>query len=249
MIIAGIKMAPFIGFAQFTWLRKYSRHPEKAPIEYRYKKVRKLVSRIVKSLKLDIKANNLEYLNNHEGSFLGISNHRNFFDPLIYIYFSEKPISFVAKKEAFGFPFVSRVMKTIDAFSIDRDDVMNQFRLFKDVGERLKKNDLSYFIFAEGTRMRDPNQIHTLPYKDGSLKPAYWGEKDIIFAASIGTNSLTSKKPKGFKKRNVTFEFHKPLKYSEFKDQPTTALMPVIEKITNDSLIKIAKENNSRNLK
>ena len=86
---------------------------------------------------------------------------------------------------------------------IDREDVLLQSKRFKQISERLKKNDLSYFIFAEGTRMRDPNQVHTLPYKDGTLKPAYWAEKDIIFVSSHGTHLVSMKKPKGFKKRNI----------------------------------------------
>ena len=98
--------------------------------------------------------------------------------------------------------FVKQIVKSIDAFSIDREDMLHQLQLFKAVGERLKKNDLSYYIFAEGTRMKDPNQIHTLSYKDGAIKPAFWASKDIIFCATYGTHLLTMKKPKGFKKRN-----------------------------------------------
>ena len=249
LITAGIKLAPRILFSQMTFLRRYSRHPERTPLEVRYKKVRKLIVKIVETMKIDVKVNGLDFLRNQEGSFLGISNHRNFFDPLFYMYLSEKPVSFIAKKEAFKIPFVSRVMKAVDAFSIDRDDVMNQFRLFRAVADRLSKNDLSYFIFAEGTRMRDPNQIHTLPFKDGSIKPAYWAHKDIIFAATYGTHLMTMKKPKGYKIRNITIEFHKPLKYEDYKNQKTTQVMPLIENITNKTLVKIAKENDSRNLK
>lgn len=249
LVLSAIKLAPRILLARITWMRKYSKHPESAPIEVRYQKVRKLIIKVINALKVDIKATNVDYLNNHEGSFLGISNHRNLFDPIFYIYFSEKPISFVAKKEAFKLPFIASVMKSIDAFSIDRQDLMNQFRLFKEVGERLKKNDLSYFIFAEGTRMKNPDQIQTLPYKDGTLKPAYWAEKDVLTVAMYGTHLLTMKKPKGYTKRNVTLEFQAPIKFSEIKDKPTTQVMPAIEKITNVTLERLVKENNSRNLK
>lgn len=248
-IYEGIKASPFILSAQFTWLRRYAKHPERYPIEVRYARVRKLVKHIVKAMGVDIVANNIDYINNHEGVYLGISNHRQAFDPLYYIYLSEKPISFLAKKEAFKIPFVARVMKAIDAFSIDREDVMDQVRLFKDISERLKKGDLSYYIFAEGTRMKDPDSLSTLPYKDGSLKPAFWAEKDIIFAVHYGTDKVLKKMPKGFKKRNITFEFHQPIKYQDIKNKTTTTVMPLIEKISNDTLKRIAEQNSSRNLK
>lgn len=248
MILAALKVGPRILCSSLTWVRRYAKHPESTPIDVRYKKVRHLVIKIISALKIDVKANNLDYLNKHEGTYLGISNHRHAFDPLFYIYLSEKPVSFIAKKEAFSMPFVKQIMKSIDAFSIDRDDLMHQLTLFKAVAERLKKNDLSYFVFAEGTRQKNPELIQTLPYKDGALKPAYWAEKDVIFSATYGTELVTRNKPEGFKKRNATFEFQQ-LAFNEIKNKNTTEVMPIIEKITNNTLVKIAKENNARNLK
>lgn len=248
-ILGCIWLGPRILFARVTWMRKYSKHPEKTPIEIRYKKVRKLIIRIIKHLHLDLKINHLEYLNEHKDSFLGISNHRSFFDPVFYIYLSERPVSFVAKKETLKIPFVRNIIMSVDGLFIDREDMLHQLKLFKEIGERLKKNDLSYFIFAEGTRMKNPDQLQTLPYKDGALKPAYWAEKDIIFVSTHGSHLISMKKPKGFKKRNIAIEFHQPLKYQDFKDKSTTEVMPMIEKITNETVIKLAKDNNSRNLK
>lgn len=248
-ILGCIWLGPRILFARVTWMRSYSKHPERTPIEIRYKKVRKLIIRIIKYLNFDIKINHLEYLNEHKDSFLGISNHRNFFDPVFYIYLSERPVSFVAKKETLKIPFVRNIIMSVDGLFIDREDMLHQLKLFKEIGERLKKNDLSYFIFAEGTRMKNPDQLQTLPYKDGALKPAYWAEKDIIFVSTHGSHLVSMKKPKGFKKRNIAIEFHQPLKYQDFKDKSTTEVMPMIEKITNENIIKLAKDNNSRNLK
>ncbi len=249
IIRAAFILGPKILLARLTWMRKYSHNPNKYPIEVRYKKVRQLIIKILDTLKLDIKAINLDYLNKHEGSYLGLSNHRHAFDPLLYIYLSEKPISFLAKKEAFKMPFVKQIMKSIDAFSIDREDILHQLKLFKDIASRLEKNDLSYFIFPEGTRQKNLSLVSTLPYKDGAIKPAYWAKKDIIFVSMYGSEVITKKKVDGFKKRNITFYVNEPIKFKSIENKPTTEVMPRIEKLSNKNLITSHQENISRNLK
>lgn len=248
-ILAFIKTGPSIIYAYFRWMIKYSRHPEKAPIEKRYQLVRNLLLKAIKNLNLDIKYINLNYMTEQKDTYIGLCNHRHFMDPVFFICASEKPISFVAKMEAFKIPFVGRILRAIDAFSIDREDVMQQVHLFKKISEELAKGKVSYYVFPEGTRMKIKEQIHTLKYKDGSIKPAYWAQKNILYAASFGSKLVFSKLPSGFKKRNITIYFHQPLKYDEFKDKKTMEIMPEIEKRTNETLLELVVENNSRNLK
>jgi len=196
-----LKVAPSVAWAELTWLKRFSRHPERYPIEQRYQKVRKFLRHVVNMLEIDVKFNNFEVLNNQDKCYLGLSNHRHFVDPLFYIYYSEKPISFVSKIENAKKPFIKDVMKAMDVLCIDRNDLLSQVRVFKRVSERIKKNELSYFIFPEGTRMKIKEQVHTLPYKDGALKAAYWAGCDIIPCATYGSDYLLLKKREGLKKR------------------------------------------------
>lgn len=243
----GFKVAPVVAWAELTWLHRWARHPEKVPLEKRYKKVRKFIRRVINLLELDIKFNNVNLLNNQNKCFLGLSNHRHYIDPLLYIYYSEKPISFVSKKENKKLPLVKDVLSVLEVEFIDRDDVLTQVKIFKKIASRIKNNELTYFIFPEGTRMKNHEQIHTLPYKEGAIKPAYWAETDIIPCVSYGTDYLTKKRHPELKKRNVTVEAIKIYQYEKIKDIKTMDLMPQIEKESNDKIKQLVKECLSRN--
>lgn len=244
-----LKVAPTVLHAELFWLHRWARHPERVPLEKRYNKVRKLTRRIIDLLEIDVKFKNSSLINSQKKCYLGLSNHRHFIDPLFYIYYSEKPISFVSKIENAKKPFVKDVMACIDCLYIDREDVINQVRVFKKMSERIKNNELSYFIFPEGTRMKNRNQINTLHYKDGSIKPAYWAECDIIPCATYGSDFMLIKKNPKLKKRNITIEAIKIIKHEVFSSMTTIALMPLIEKDSNSALEKLYKENLSRNLR
>jgi len=244
-----LKVAPTIIWAELSWLKRYAKHPEKYPIELRYNKARKLIRRVINKLELDVKFNNVDILNTQDKCFLGLSNHRHFIDPLFYIYYSEKPVSFVSKKENIKKPFVRDVMKAIDVLCIDREDVISQIRAFKTVAERIKKNELTYFIFPEGTRMKNREQLETLPFKEGALKVAYWAECDVVPCATYGSDYLLLKKRPNLKKRNITIEALKTIRYSDIKDKTTIQVMPLIHKDINEKLKDLYNQTLSRNLK
>ena len=238
-VFCALRIGPYVIYCYFFWILRYSRHPEKYPFQLRYKRVKKLVNKVMNAFKLDFRVENSNYLKEMNKPFLGVSNHRYFLDPIFYIYLSDFPVSFVAKKEAYKIPFIGRVMRAIDVYFIDRDDVMSQVRIFKSLAKRLQKGDVAYFIFPEGTRLKD-HSIRLLDYKDGAIKPAYWGNVDILNATLYATDFTLDNKKKGMKKRPVFFTFFKAIKYQEFKDNPTTEVMPYLEKESLEALNKMA---------
>jgi len=242
-----LRLSPMILFNYFWWMKRCSKHPEKLPLEVRYKRLRKILVKTFKVLKIDIKVNNSEYINKGDKPVLYTCNHRFFLDPCFLMNLSEKPVSFIAKKELRDKPFLGTAIKSIDGFFIERDDLMSQVRLFKAVAEKMKKDNVSYLIFPEGTRMKDKNKIETLPFKDGSIKLAYWANVDIVPMAMIGNENVFSKKPKGYKKINVGVTFFKPYKINEIKDISTTKITPEIYKMTNDELKLLYQDNLNRN--
>lgn len=248
-ILCFIRIGPSIIFNYFRWINKCSKNPDRLPLEERYRRLRKLIIKSFKIMKLDIKVNNINYLTQSNKNVLITCNHRFFLDPIYFIYASEKPVSFIAKKQLEKIPFLGKTIKAIDGYFIDREDLMGQMRLFKDVANRMKKGDISYLIFPEGTRMKDKDKVETLPYKDGSIKLAYWANVDIVPACMIGNEKCFDKKDKGYKRRNVGISFLKPYKISEIKDIPTTKITPEIYKNTNIELKNLYIQNQERNKK
>lgn len=241
-VFLALRLLPYFIYCYFFWIIRYSRNPKKYPFTKRYMRVRRLSKRIIKAYNLDVKVYGLENIKEAKTPFLGVSNHRNFLDPIFLICLFENPISFVAKKESEKLPFVGRILHIIDGYFIDRQDILSQARLFKELSDSLKTGEVSYFIYPEGTRLRDLTCTSTLPYKHGSIKPAYWANTDIVYVAHYGADFTLLPKKKGMKKRPVYFTIFKPLKHQDFKDVQTIDLMPFIERNSRDAVLKMANE-------
>ena len=180
-------------FDYFAWMIKYSRHPERYPLEERYKKVRSLLLFIAKALRVDFKVEGLEKYLNNDKSVLIVSNHLSNFDPLALVCISEKPLSFVAKIETKKFPFIGRIIKAIDGVFLDRNDIRQEIKAIKTVSQRLSENKLSYCIFPEGTRNKQHDIEHMLDFKPGAFKAATMSKSDVVLVSLYGSYRVLEK--------------------------------------------------------
>ena len=89
---------PAILYYHLFYMIRYSRHPEKYPLEKRYKVARKEISYVIGLFKLDYHLEGMDQFVESNEKYLLISNHLSFFDPLMIIIKSEKPVTFIAKK-------------------------------------------------------------------------------------------------------------------------------------------------------
>lgn len=93
------------------------------------------------------------------GPVLLVSNHISWLD--IPVLSSVMPLSFVAKKEVSGWPFISLLAKLQRTLFIDRNRRSDVARTTNAISERLENNE-RILLFAEGTSS-DGNQV--LPFK------------------------------------------------------------------------------------
>lgn len=175
-----------VAFEYFAWILPYSRHPERYALSLRYQKVRRLVLFVISGLGLNVEAEGKELLLPEEGC-LFIGNHVGASDPLLLIALSSKPISFVAKKEMKKTPIVGRVFRAIDGLFLDRDDAFQAVRLFREAAKSIQEQGLSYCIYPEGTRNKDPYSGHSGEFHPGSFKIAYMAKCPIITFLQFGT--------------------------------------------------------------
>lgn len=185
---------PVIIFYHFRYTRRFLKHPERYSLEYKYQKIRKEIVFVIKRFKIDFIAHNYEPVANLKEKSLIISNHLSDLDPLFIIAMSEKPITFIAKKEMFDFPFVGKAAKVIEAFSLDRQNIMNQIKQIKDVVTYLKDpTKPSVIVFIEGTRNKHPENP-CLEFHAGTLKIAQMANVPLVITSLYGTFRVLDKK-------------------------------------------------------
>lgn len=222
------------------YINRYARHPEKYPLEKRYKKIHDLVVYVVDHMRPDFKVKGHEYIEQLEKEnkvFLAVANHQSNMDPIVMLYFCEKPISFVAKKETLKFPIVGKVIKSLDGFFLDRDDLRQTLKVMIDLSKRFEKGDLSYLIFPEGTRNKHLDEYLLAPYKPGALKAAKKAGVKILPLASWGNYRLLDRKYN--KKRTpLEYTFFEPLDDEFVKSNDTDT---ICNKIFNMTLEEVAE--------
>ena len=225
VLIAG----PVILYYHFVYMIKFSRHPEKYPLEKRYAIARKEISFVIGLFHLDYTMENFEAFTQSKDKSLLISNHLSFFDPLMIIIKSEKPVTFIAKKEVFKMPFVKRVAKAIEVFPLDRDNIMSQISEIKKVVTYLKDpNKPSVIVYIEGTRNRKPEEP-CLDFHAGTLKIAQMAGCPINVAATYGSFRALSMHSH-LRKYPVYFSILETINSEEFKKYNTNELAGILRK-------------------
>lgn len=191
------KCAPYVLFSYFAWMLKYSKHPEKYDIKLRFFKVQKLIRKVLKAFRVNVSECNLEQFNSvnpEDPSRLLICNHLSDADPLVFIAYSKRPITFVSKKEVQKFPLVGRIVKILGGKFIDRDDLKMQLKIFKNIEEEMKNNKgIDWVIFPEGTRNKEHiEEVQEFHY--GTFKPAMRNNLDIYVFSIFGTQRVLNGK-------------------------------------------------------
>ncbi len=217
---------PRIVWSYFAWMIKYARHPERYPLEKRYERIRSLVLFIFRHFHVDIIVQGEEYLLQQKNPYVIYANHYSYFDPLLLVAISERPITFVSKKEATKFPFIGKVVKALEGIAIDRSDLRAQLRMV-DQAVKMIEGGRSMAIFPEGTRNRNP-ELLLGDFKPGALKLSYRTGAPILPCAIFGTSRPLSSKSH-LKVYPLWVRFFKPLEKNEFLQLNTIHLAQRIQ--------------------
>lgn len=203
-------------FYYLIYFAKFNRHPDKYSMEYRYKKVRKLVLYVLKCFRVDYVVSGYDKFLDLQGKCLIVSNHQSDADPLVMIAKHEKPITFIAKKEAFSFPFIGAALKCLEGFSLDRENLMNQISQIRDIVAHLKdESKPNIVVYIEGTRNKHPEDA-CLPFHAGTLKIAKMAGVKVVPIEIYSTFRILSKKHY-LKHYPVFLNYDDPIDYSKYE--------------------------------
>lgn len=233
-----VTFLPYAFGCYFSWIRKYAKHPEKAPIEKRYQKVSTLIKNLNKAMDVEVHAFGKE--NIPEGVNYFVSNHVAEYDPLIIIREAEKPVSVIAKMEAKKYPFVGKLIQSIQGVFIDRKDLKQSLKEMIVVRDELQGKEKSWLIFPEGTRNRDDKKV-LREFHAGSLKPAMRTNTPIVPVVVYGTQRITNTKPR-YKKYPVYVEFCKPINPSDYPDMNPQEFADMVRNVIQQKLTYNARK-------
>ena len=119
-------------------------------------------------------------------NFLFIANHQSMLDILVVYSLVPVPLSFIAKKELFWFPFLNIHLWLAGCVSIDRHSLRRSYRDIQTAVDLLKRKR-SIFIFPEGTRQTED---HIGPFKPGFLKLAQEAGVDLVPIVMRGSGKV-----------------------------------------------------------
>lgn len=207
-------------YYNLRYFRSFSKHPEKYPFEYRYAIVRKMVLYVLRHFHVDYKVDGFNNFSDLNQKCLIVSNHHSDADPLIMVALHEKPITFISKKEAFDFPIVGNALRALEAFSLDRDNLMNQISQIRDIVAHLKdESKPNLLVYIEGTRNRHPED-GCLQFHAGTLKISKMANVPVIPMTIYGTSRILSGKSY-LKKYPVFVEYMPKIEYFNYENFDT----------------------------
>ena len=228
--------------ANFRYFRKFAKHPEKYPIEYRYAVTRKIVLKVLKRFHVDYKVEGFENYEKLNGKCLMVSNHHSDADPLVMIALHEKPITFISKQEAFDYPIVGNGLRGIGAFSLDRDNLMNQIGQIREIVSHLKdENNPNILVYIEGTRNRKPENA-CLPFHAGTLKISKMAGVPVVPLTIYGTSRILNGKSY-LKKYPAYVEYMEPIDYAKLEKFDTNDEAASLRKAMDKQIDEIRQKD------
>ena len=149
------------------------------------------------------------------GGFIIASNHVSYLDPAVLVASLNRKIYFITKKEVFKNTFISFLLKNMNAFSVDRDNV-DMFAFKKAMNILREEKVLG--IFPEGTRSSN-GELQEL--KMGALKIAM---KTGVPILPVGINGTHKIYPRGIKfpilfKHKIIVKYGAPRHFNKLKSK------------------------------
>lgn len=202
--------------AYFSWILPYSRHPDKEPLNIKFKKLKYFINKINKNLNIDLHVRGLDGLP-LETKAAYLPNHMSAYDPMIISSVLPEATTYLSKVENKKIPIVGRIIAAMDGCFLDRSNfqkaVAAMMTIEKDLGEKNK----NWVIFPEGTRNRNPN-APLLEFHKGSFSAIMRAQAPIVPVAMYGTHNCLKSKYK-LKKYPIYLTFLKPIMPEDYKDK------------------------------
>ncbi len=219
--------------------KKFNKHKEKYSIKERCAYANKLGVKLARRpFRTKFIITGEEYIKQTPGQVLFVSNHVSAIDPILFIAFSDRPVSFLGKNSILKMPFVGNILKSIDGSFIDREDLRSEIKVFREIHNLLKAQpDLSYCVFPEGTRAKGPD-FKMADFKGGSFKIATRLDLPIIPVATW-LNERPMDPHYHYHKYPIQIAYCKPILPEEYEKMTTGQIAAIAEERIKEKLAEL----------
>lgn len=150
------------------------------------------ISIVLWMLRIKISVKNKELIDDVDGRFLLVSNHRSNFDPILTYYaFRKKDLAFVSKPENFKIPVAGAIIRKCCFLAIDRSNPRNAIKTLRKASDLIKNDVVSMGIYPEGTRSKDGS---LLDFHDGVFKIAQNANVPVVVITVKNTEKIAKRK-------------------------------------------------------
>lgn len=167
--------------------------------------------------------------------YVFISNHQSTMDIPVCVASIPSSLRMLAKKELFRVPVFGWAIWVGGFIKIDRENREKAIKSLDQAAERLKKEDISPLVYAEGTRSPD-GKIH--PFKKGGFVLAINSGRQIVPVTIKGTDKIMPKNAYTIFSGHVHIHIGKPVDTSEFDFAARNDLVKKVQNIIEEQFYK-----------
>lgn len=175
---------------------------------------------------------------------LFVGNHRSYFDIVIGYTLVKNLCGFVSKKEMARIPVLSAWMKNLHCLFLDRENLKEGLKTILKGIEQVKAG-ISVWIYPEGTRSRQQEDLPVLPFKEGSMKIAEKSRCPVVPVAMIHTADILENHMPKVRSTHVTVWFGDPIDLTALPKEDQKHSGAYLQKVITSMLEKMKAEESS----
>ena len=142
-------------------------------------------------------------------TYVFVSNHSSQYDIVVLQKSIPNRMAMIFKKELAKIPFFGWQLAMGPYVMIDRENYEKAMKSIEEAKEKMKKQNISIVVFAEGTRSKS-GEIQ--PFKRGAFRLATQVGYPIIPTTVSGSNKIMPKGTYKLKRGKIKVHFDKPIK-------------------------------------
>ena len=147
-------------------------------------------------------------------TYVFVSNHSSQYDIVVLQKTIPNRMAMIFKKELAKIPFFGWQLAMGPYVMIDRENYEKAMRSIEEAKEKMKKQNISIVVFAEGTRSKT-GEIQ--PFKRGAFRLATQVGYPIIPTTVVGSNKIMPKGTYKLRRGTIKVHFDKPIQSEGIK--------------------------------